>query len=397
MSGLLPSLLPEVDRAALVLFGVLLAGLVVGLMFSGRRGAVAGLVVILLGVGATHEQSIPVARRAAAKAMTLGASAWAAVQPGTTTTITACTVDNAVATIRALESSGQYDAISRDGKATGAYQYQDATWAGHGGYMRAVDAPPDVQDARARADVERILAEHGDVAAVPVAWYWPRALEHPADMDIVPGTANVWTVREYQTRWLARYAELPCAETLLGSVPLQMQHRDDVWPGETPARSSGEPRPLLAAGLPWIVVHWAGDGHWGDRGDTAAELRGIQSWATGAGKPWEYNYVIDTEGVVWEYAGDYRAAHSEDENARSVGVLLLIGREHGIDEPPTDEMIRSLRRLRAALASSGRVAPDHEIMPHRWMPGAATECPGPGVMARWSEIERPWTALEQAA
>ena len=68
-------------------------------------------------------------------------------------------------------------------------------------------APPEVQDARAASDVEAVLADFGDVAFVPVVWYWPRAATDPTQLDIVPmpNAGNRLTVREYQTHWLAVY------------------------------------------------------------------------------------------------------------------------------------------------------------------------------------------------
>jgi murein DD-endopeptidase MepM/ murein hydrolase activator NlpD len=110
-------------------------------------------------------------------------------------------------TIRTLESGGRYDIRPNKGGASGAYQYIDSTWADYGGYDAAYLAPPEIQDARAATDVQRVLDRYGDVGAVPITWYWPRALEHPADLDIVPmpGAGNTLTVREYQTRWLRLY------------------------------------------------------------------------------------------------------------------------------------------------------------------------------------------------
>lgn len=110
-------------------------------------------------------------------------------------------------TVRSVESGGNYTAPPNSGGASGAYQYIDSTWNGSGGYESAYLAPPEVQDARAASDIQSILATYGDVAFVPVVWYWPRAATDPTQLDIVPmpGAGNRLTVRDYQTHWLAVY------------------------------------------------------------------------------------------------------------------------------------------------------------------------------------------------
>src|SRR5262245_2545341 len=110
-------------------------------------------------------------------------------------------------TIRTVESAGHYEAPPNAGGASGAYQYVDSTWNHYENYQSAYLAPPAVQDARAAADVQRILATYGDVAFVPIIWYWPRAADDPSQLDIVPmpTAGNRLTVREYQQHWLAVY------------------------------------------------------------------------------------------------------------------------------------------------------------------------------------------------
>ena len=81
-------------------------------------------------------------------------------------------IDAVLLTIRTLESGGDYTAEASGSTASGAYQFLDSTWDGYGGYHRAADAPPAVQDAKAVEHVDAILERYdGDIAAVPVVWY----------------------------------------------------------------------------------------------------------------------------------------------------------------------------------------------------------------------------------
>ena len=127
-----------------------------------------------------------------------------------------------LATIRTLESGGDYAAESSSSTASGAYQFVDSTWAGYGGYARAKDAPPSVQDAAALDLVNRILAaNNGDVATVPVSWY----LGHVPvgeEYDTVPALpGNTLTPREYQARWLQIYSKYVMSPTFWASGALK--------------------------------------------------------------------------------------------------------------------------------------------------------------------------------
>lgn len=174
--------------------------------------------------------------------------------------------------------------------------------------------------------------------------------------------------------------------------------RSQIWPDQLPTSSTGTPRPLLDPDRPYLTVHYTGAGLWLDPDDTPTELRAIQNYAQAAGKPWEYNYVIDGQGLVFEYAGGYRAAHWADHrttpptgmNQYAIGVLLLVGLADAAHlqgfEKPTDEMVQAFRELRARLTATGALAVDHQVLPHRLMPGANTLCPGPEVIKRWAEL-----------
>lgn len=124
-------------------------------------------------------------------------------------------------TIRTLESGGNYAAQSNGSTASGAYQFLDSTWSNFGGFARASEAPPSVQDSKAAEHVAEILAANaGDVASVPVVWYIGRV--PPADSVVwdrvpAPQAGNRLTPREYQSRWMARYEQVTTSATASSS------------------------------------------------------------------------------------------------------------------------------------------------------------------------------------
>ena len=131
--------------------------------------------------------------------------------PTPTGCINTAAIPTVLATIRTIESGGDYTARNSGSTASGAYQFLDSTWAGYGGVPHAREASAAVQDAKASEQVVGILDEHGsDVTAVPVVWYVGHV---PADgapeWDTIPypDAGNVLTPRQYQTRWLTEYTQ----------------------------------------------------------------------------------------------------------------------------------------------------------------------------------------------
>lgn len=191
-------------------------------------------------------------------------------------------------TIRTIESGGRYDIGTNAGGASGAYQFVDSTWQNYAGYPSAYLAPPEVQDARAREDVQGVLDRYGpDVANVPVFWYLPAALNNPTLMDIVPrpDIGNLLTPRQYQAKWLAKYNELaagaqPCPTGTGGAAAVE-------WGGTV----LGAP---YAAIDPWRFGEpvWPGGTRTGSRGDIYTFPAGVR--------------VFDCSGFViaaWRHAG----------------------------------------------------------------------------------------------
>jgi hypothetical protein len=87
--------------------------------------------------------------------------------------------------VRDVESTGNYKAdraSTHPGQtASGAYQYTDSTWNGYQGYKRAVDAPPEVQDAKAKEDfMQRLQASGGDPFKAVAGHYFPRFAHDPS-------------------------------------------------------------------------------------------------------------------------------------------------------------------------------------------------------------------------
>lgn len=182
------------------------------------------------------------------------------------------------------------------------------------------------------------------------------------------------------------------------------------WHPAPPTSNSGVTRPKLARPVPTITRHYTGSPpdakvRFWEPGDW---MTWFQTVAVNAGKSFEYNYVIPprTDGVaqVWEYAGDYQAAHSSGENDVSIGVLFAIGvtnhpsygnynpAKTTVWEPITDPMIDAYRWLRDIhLKGAGIVAATVAEVEHRNMPGANTACPGNQVIAADVELRLPWT------
>lgn len=118
-------------------------------------------------------------------------------------------IDRILATIRQLESGGNYTARNPHSTASGAYQFINSTWGGYGGYSTAAAAPKHVQDAKARQDVLRFLAaNNNNIHAVPGMWYSP-AVWQSGNLNRNPGgPGNPLTVQQYIDRWMRTYNSL---------------------------------------------------------------------------------------------------------------------------------------------------------------------------------------------
>lgn len=136
-----------------------------------------------------------------------------------------------------------------------------------------------------------------------------------------------------------------------------------------------------------VTCHWPADGvktHSSSISHVKKVLQGYRRFHVNS-RGWidiGYNFAIDPAGRVWELRGMRNVgAHAASKanpraNTTRVGVLFIVGS----DQQVTDKMWDAFLGLRAAIL---KVHPSAtKIEGHQQVPGAATSCPGPAVMAR---------------
>lgn len=126
-------------------------------------------------------------------------------------------------------------------------------------------------------------------------------------------------------------------------------------------------RPVLQLNRGLIVAHYTGSKtkyHGWSISQVMKLILSLNRW-----KANEYNYVIDWAGNIYEFAGEYRAAHAKGYNDTGYGVLFL----NGVGEPMTDAQMASFHFLFGCLLWAGRVQQRPMVVGHKEL--AATACP----------------------
>lgn len=189
-----------------------------------------------------------------------------------------------------------------------------------------------------------------------------------------------------------------------------------LWHPAAPTNNNGTTRPKLARPVTGgIAVHYTGSPvrAKGSTDPCEVYMPWLQALAVANPDPakrksFEYNYVIpprvDGSAQVWEYAGDYMAAHAGSiNNPYWVAVQFAIGVNNHPSysnydplkptfwQPLEQPQIDAFRWLRdTVLIPSGLVAANPAISEHRNLPTAATTCPGEWVRAHWHDLLQPW-------
>lgn len=128
----------------------------------------------------------------------VGATATATAAPGVPgAPPTGDQIERMMYALRMSESGGDYGAHSGSSSASGAYQFINSTWGGYGGYRTAAEAPPEVQDQRARELLTAAFAHYGgDPRAVAQSWFYPKGVGN----DGLTPPGNSITMGEYADR-----------------------------------------------------------------------------------------------------------------------------------------------------------------------------------------------------
>lgn len=267
--------------------------------------------------------------------------------PPPTSCATAGDIGPILATIRTIESGGDYNARSRGSTASGAYQFLDTTWNNYDGYRSAWLAPPAVQDAKATVHVNGILTGNGGrLDAVPVVWYIGHVpADGLAEWDAVPypDAGNTITPRQYQHRWLTTHQRITGNDDTGGAVSCAAtstgESVSDGWalPG---------PRQLLEATAVQLDNPHAADPAWDWIIPTGTPIYAIRAGAVARVTRWNHNWwdtgcgtqgggdcttcgigvtIVDNDSVRWTYCHGSNVHVAEGQTIQAGQQILTSG------------------------------------------------------------------------
>jgi hypothetical protein len=101
-------------------------------------------------------------------------------------------IDAFLGATRTHESGGNYQIRNQSGlsDAAGAYQFLGSTWGGYGGYATADQAPPAVQDAKAREMASALFDKYHSWRLVAIAWFGGPGIADVAARGQDPGAPS---------------------------------------------------------------------------------------------------------------------------------------------------------------------------------------------------------------
>lgn len=168
-------------------------------------------------------------------------------------------ISQILATIRHMESGGNYTAQSPKASASGAYGIIDSTWKswaayvpGASQYTHAANAPAAIQDQVAGAAVQRILNTHDNwLSSVPINWYFPAAWNNPAIANDLPRDkngnvigGNTSTIKGYAQKWVNYFSagkSDPTTNTDTSSQSTSVPYSSTTTPAPTDPTGTGHP------------------------------------------------------------------------------------------------------------------------------------------------------------
>lgn len=146
--------------------------------------------------------SVVSASKSAPKPNSVSSSTGHAQSTSTSSTVSNSAIELYLKGLRETESSNNYKAPPNPWNCSGAYQYKtNVSWINYGGYYHAYQAPPEVQDRKAREDTIKSWNRFKDWKKVAINHIYPIWANRPEKWD-TPISAYDPTPNEYAKRVL---------------------------------------------------------------------------------------------------------------------------------------------------------------------------------------------------